>query len=77
MPVLAVDVQTDRNIAAVLGLPHRHDLVGRRRLGVTEERCPEELQRPPGEGLEQALRGFLVGQPLRVPLHGDAKRMAG
>ena len=62
LPILAVDVQADRNVAAVLRLQHGQDFVGGGRLGVAEEGRTEQLERAPGEGLEQALRRIELEQ---------------
>ena len=64
LPVLAVDVQADRDVAAVLRLPHRQDFVGGGRLRVAEEGRAKQLERSSGERLEQPLRGIELEQGL-------------
>ena len=58
-------METDREIATVLRLPHRQHFVGGRRLGVAEEGRAEQLQAAPGERLEQPLRRIELEQGLR------------
>ena len=55
-PVAGIDVQPDRDIAALLGEQRRLDLVGGRGLRVAEIGRAEEAQRVAGERLEQPLR---------------------
>ena len=64
LPVFAVDVQADRNIAAILRLQRWQDLVRRRRFGIPEEWCPEQLERPASKSLEEPLRGIELEQGL-------------
>ena len=55
-------MEADRHIAAILRLPHGQDFVGGGRLGVAEEGRAEQLQRAPGERLEQPLRRIQLEQ---------------
>ena len=56
LPVLGIDVQPDRDVAAVLRLERGADFVGGGRLGVAEIGRAEQLERAAGERLEQPLR---------------------
>ena len=70
-------MEADRNIAAVLRLPHRHHFIGRGRLGVAEEGRPEQLQRAPGERLEQPLRGVELEQGLGAARRREVRVRVG
>ena len=66
LPVIGVDVQPHRDIAHGLSDLYRYDLVARRRVRIAKERGAEQPHRPPGEGLEEALRRIDLERDERV-----------
>ena len=64
LPVLAVDMEPDRDIAAVLRLQHREDLVGRASARHRRRRARGTASGSARERLEQALGGVQLEQGL-------------
>ena len=66
LPVVGIDMQSDREIAHGLGDLDRHDLIGCGRLGVAEIGRPEQSHRAAGQRLEQPLGGVDLERDERV-----------